>query len=194
MSIVSPDFPKARSGGFIGGRPLPLFHPIRKLYQARHDARGGRPMDETTQATRQPQPPPRTGVTMQRPTIVAGLYLANIVLGFSVFVGLVLAYVWRNDAESQEWERTHFTYLIRTFWIGLAVFMGMFVLWIAVMFGTVFGQAGQDQPPPPAFFFTFFGVIAAWLLGAVWFCIRCILSLVKAGDCKPMSKPRTWLF
>ena len=151
-------------------------------------------MDETAQAAPQRELPPRTGVTLQRPTIVGLLYLLNIFLGFSVFVGLVLAYVWRNDAEAQEWERTHFTYLIRTFWIGLAVFMGMFVLWIVLIFGTAFDQAGQDQPPRGDIFFVFFGAMLVWLLGAVWFCIRCILSLVKAGDCKPMPRPGTWLF
>ena len=154
-------------------------------------------MDETTQATRQPQPPPRAGVTMQRPTIVAALYLANIVLGFSVFVGLVLAYVWRNDAESQEWERTHFTYLIRTFWIGAAVFLLMFLLWFGAIFGLVFDQAlqgGHSDSPPAGFFLGFFGVILVWLLCAVWFFIRCILSLVRAADNKPMPNPGTWLF
>jgi uncharacterized membrane protein len=154
-------------------------------------------MDETTQATRQPQPAPRPGVTMQRPTIVAGLYLANIVLGFSVFVGLVLAYVWRNDPESQEWERSHFTYLIRTFWIGAAVFLAMFGLWFAAIFGIVMDQelqAGQADPPAAGFFLSFFGVILVWLLCAVWFFIRCILSLVRAADYKPMPNPGTWLF
>jgi uncharacterized membrane protein len=154
-------------------------------------------MDETTQAARQPQPPPRAGVTMQRPTMVGVLYLANIVLGFSVFVGLVLAYVWRRDPEAQEWERTHFTYLIRTFWIGAAVFLSMFVVWFAAIFGIVFDQelqAGQADQPPAGFFLGFFGVILVWLLCAVWFCIRCILSLVRAADYKPMPNPGTWLF
>jgi uncharacterized membrane protein len=151
-------------------------------------------MDETTQAARQQEPPPRTGLTVQRPTIVGLLYLLNIFVGFSVFVGLILAYVWRREADAQEWERTHYTYLIRTFWIGLAVFLGMFAVWIAVMFGVVFNQAGENQPPPAEFFSVFFLAILVWLLCAIWFCIRCILSLVKAGDCRPMPKPGTWLF
>lgn len=151
-------------------------------------------MDETAQAAPQPELPPRTGVTLQRPAIVGLLYLLNIFLGFSVFVGLVLAYVWRRDAETQEWERTHYTYLIRTFWIGLSVFMGMFVLWFVVMFGSIVAQSEQDQSLPPAFPLVFFLAILVWLLCAIWFCIRCILSLVKAGDCKPMPKPGTWLF
>ena len=153
-------------------------------------------MDETTQAMRQSQQAPRPGVTMQRPTIVAGLYLANILLGFSVFVGLVLVYVWRNDPEAQDWERTHFTYLIRTFWIGAAVFLVMFAFWFVAIFGIVIDQelAGQSDPPPAGFFLGFFGVILVWLLCAVWFFIRCILSLVRAADYKPMPRPQTWLF
>ena len=154
-------------------------------------------MDETTQATRQPQPPPRPGVTMQRPTIIGVLYLANIVLGISVFVGLVLAYVWRSDAEAQEWERTHFTYLIRTFWIGAAVFLGVFVLWFGALVGIVLEQelqGGQADPPPAGFLLGFFGVMLVGLLCAVWFWIRCILSLIRAADYKPMPNPGTWLF
>ena len=151
-------------------------------------------MDEGTQAARQQEPPPRTGVTLQRPVIVALLYLLNIFVGFSVFVGLVLAYVWRGEAETQAWEKTHYTYLIRTFWIGLAVFVGTFVLLIGSMVGLAFDQAGQSDPPEPGFFLGFFGVIGVWLASAVWFCIRCVLSLVKAGECKPMPRPRTWLF
>ena len=66
-------------------------------------------------------PEPDTGVTLYRPIIVAILYLANLFTGFSVLIGLILAYVWRNDRDVTEWEETHFTYLIRTFWIGFWV-------------------------------------------------------------------------
>ena len=151
-------------------------------------------MDEGTQAARQPEPPPRTGVTLQRPVIVALLYLLNIFVGFSVFVGLVLAYVWRGEAETQAWEKTHYTYLIRTFWIGAAVFVGTFVLLIATIFGVAIDQAGRSDQADPGFFLGFFGVIGVWLMSAAWFCIRCVLSLVKAGDGKPMPRPGTWLF
>jgi len=149
-------------------------------------------MDETAQAARQQELPPRTGVTIQRPVIVALLYLLNIFMGFSVFVGLVLAYVWRGEAESQEWERTHYTYLIRTFWIGLAVFLGVFALWFAVIAGSAMVRPAAE--PEPSFFLVFFAGFLVWGLLAVWFCTRCILSLVKSGDCKPMPRPGTLLF
>ena len=57
----------------------------------------------------------QTGVTFQRPAIVAGLYLATLILGLSVFVGLILAYVWRGENDGEPWEESHFTYLIRQF-------------------------------------------------------------------------------
>jgi uncharacterized membrane protein len=142
-------------------------------------------MDETTQSATQPGPPPRTGVTIQRPVVVGLLYLLNIFVGFAVFVGLVLADVWRRDADAEEWERTHHTYLIRTFWIGLAAFAAILVAWFAVMFVT--GMDAADQG------LGVFGAILAWLLVAVWFCVRCILSVMKAGEAKPMPRPRTWL-
>jgi uncharacterized membrane protein len=153
-------------------------------------------MDETTQgqvlqANSQAQ---AKGVTLMRPTIVALLYLLNIFLGFSVFVGLVLAYVWRNDETTQEWEKTHFTYLIRTFWIGFAISVAIFFTWTATVFGVALEYAGQSQPPPPGMFVTLFGGVLLFLATAVWFCIRCILSLVKTGDRKPMPNPGTWLF
>ena len=151
-------------------------------------------MDENTANTPQEDPAQATGVTLMRPTIVAALYLLNIFLGFSVFVGIVLAYVWRNDSARQQWEKTHFTYLIRTFWIGLAMMLVFFVAWFAAIFGIAFQNAGDGQPPSPAMFLTMFSGMGLFLLTAVWFCIRCILSLVKTGERKAMPKPETWLF
>ncbi len=133
-------------------------------------------------------------VMLYRPAIVSLLYMLNIFLGFSVFVGVILAYVWRGDGETQEWEKTHYTYLIRTFWIGLVVMVAVFVLWMGTFIGVVASQAGQNEPPPPWFFLVIFGVIPLWLLSAAWFFTRCILSMVRAGICQPMPKPKTWLF
>ena len=115
-------------------------------------------MDEAAQGTRQQEPLPRTGVTLQRPAIVGLLYLLNIFVGFSVFVGLVLAYVWRGETETQEWEKTHYTYLIRTFWIGLAVFLGAFVLLMSTIVGVTFDQAVQGKQAEPGFVVGVFGM------------------------------------
>lgn len=163
-------------------------------------------MDSTERQGTTPPPEPApdatgdTAVTMQRPVIIAILYLLNFVLGFSVLVGVILAYVWRAEARTQEWEKTHYTYLIRTFWIGFAIFVGTVFLWFATVFGTVFAnmehaaETGQQVAAPMAMFGSMFGMMALFLLSAAWFAVRCILSLVKAGDRQPMPRPKTWLF
>ncbi len=151
-------------------------------------------MDDTAGHAQARDPREAKAVTLYRPVIVAGLYLLNIVLGFSVFIGLILAYVWRGEEETLAWEQTHYTYLVRTFWIGVAVWAATACLF-AVSFGLVFGQGGGPEAvPPPGFFLTVFGAMIVWLLSAVWFFARSLLALVRAINCKPMPRPWTWLF
>ena len=91
---------------------------------------------EPQPATRQTDtatPPPATapqgqqqvtnsGFDFNQPTIISLLFLGSYFTGFSGLVGIVLAHVWQGD-NSEEWAASHFTYLIRTFWIGFAGFM-----------------------------------------------------------------------
>jgi len=151
-------------------------------------------MTDTAQNPQAEPPPPNNGVTLQRPLIVALLYLLNIFLGFSVFVGLVLAYIWRNEPDTQEWERTHYTYLIRTFWIGLVLLVAIFAVWMMMIFGIAISAGPKGHGAPPAgFFLGMFGGMALFLLSAVWFFIRSILSMVKSGNQQPMPRPETLL-
>lgn len=136
-----------------------------------------------------------TGLTLRRPAIVALLYLLNIVLGISVFVGLVLAYVWRGDREMQAWEESHYTYLIRTFWIGFVAWLALMTLFFVAVFGPMaMGGVAENAAPGAGFFIGFFGFFILGMVLAVWFCIRSVLSLVRAGDLQPIPNPRTWLF
>lgn len=149
--------------------------------------------------TPQPQPAGNTGVTMQRPFIIALLYLLNLVLGISAIVGVILAYVWRNEPETQEWEKTHYTYLIRTFWISFAVGVAFVMLWFGAVFGSILQaemtqQGGPNEPPPAMLFVGVLGGMLLLLLNVIWFSIRSVLSLAKAGSAKPMPKPKTWWF
>lgn len=45
------------------------------------------------------------------------LYLASLLTGITALAGLVIAYIYRG--RSPAWLRDHYTFLIRTFWIGL---------------------------------------------------------------------------
>jgi uncharacterized membrane protein len=49
--------------------------------------------------------------------IIYILYLVGLATGITALVGVVLAYVKRDEAP--EWLRTHYRFQIRTFWIGL---------------------------------------------------------------------------
>ncbi|MGB3166142.1 MAG: hypothetical protein WBA68_05120 [Alteraurantiacibacter sp.] len=146
-----------------------------------------------------PPPPHRfdTSVAMQRPLIVGLLYLLAIVTGVTAIVGVILAYIWRGEPEAQPWEQTHYTYLIRTFWIGLGISILFMTLFIGGMVaGAIVGEMGGARMgrPPIGFFVTFFGAMVLWLLATVWFVVRCVLSMVKSGRREPMPSPRTWMF
>jgi len=67
-----------------------------------------------------PPPPPATsgGFDMNRPTIISLLYLSSFVLGVTALIGVILAFVWKGEPH-EDWEATHYQYLINTFWIGL---------------------------------------------------------------------------
>lgn len=154
----------------------------------------------STENTPQNQPlppnptPPPTAITVSRPAIVVILYLLNFVVGFSVLVGVVLAYVWRREEATQDWERTHYTYLIRTFWIGLVICVVAMIAWFGTFFGVLAFSETHGDPPSPVFFTVVFGIIGLWLLAAAWFTTRCVMSLVRTGNQLPMPRPKTWMF
>ncbi|HEV8329955.1 MAG TPA: DUF4870 domain-containing protein [Steroidobacteraceae bacterium] len=83
--------------------------------------------------------------------IVYILYLVGLVTGITMVVGLVMAYIYRD--ESPEWLRTHYTAQIRMFWIGL-LYCFIAGLLIFVLIGVVL-----------------------YLVIAVWWIIRCIKGL-----------------
>ena len=119
-----------------------------------------------------PQPSPTTppttdsGFRFNRPTIISLLYLSTPLLGISGLIGLVLAYVWRNEPH-EDWEASHYAYLIRTFWIALAA-CAIGILLALVLVG-------------------FLLLLAVPVLVIV----RCVLSLVNAQKQAPMPNPLT---
>jgi uncharacterized membrane protein len=115
-----------------------------------------------------PNATPSGGFDMNRPTIISLLYLSSFILGITGLVGIVLAFVWKNEAH-EPWEATHYQYLINTFWLGLAGFVISFIL-MFVLIG----------------FLLIFAVSALII-------VRCVLSLIKAQKREPMPNPATWL-
>ena len=105
----------------------------------------------------------------EMPLIIYILYLSHFVpvIGWvASIVGLVLAYVERDTAP--EWLRSHYTFQIRTFWIGLLYFVVACVL-VVVLIGIPL-------------------LVAVW----VWFIVRCALGLSRLLRNEPYPTPLSW--
>ena len=105
-----------------------------------------------------------------KPNVINLLYALSFATAFSGIVGLVLCYVWRNDPDVEPWEKTHFQYQIRTFWLGFLGFViGTILIFILIGF-------------------------FVWVAVAVWTVVRCVMSFVQAQKGEPMPNPTTLLW
>ncbi|MCP1676220.1 putative membrane protein [Natronocella acetinitrilica] len=100
-------------------------------------------------------------------TIIYGLYVIGFFTGITALIGLVLAYVQRRDAP--EWLRSHYTYQIYTFWLGLAA-MVIGMLLSVVIIGFV--------------------VLVAWF---VWAVIRIVIGFSELHKGRPIPNPTALL-
>jgi uncharacterized membrane protein len=100
--------------------------------------------------------------------IVYALYLASFIVGITFLAGVVVAYVYRNDAG--DWLVSHYRFQIRTFWMfALFSIVGallalVFVGWFVLVFA------------------------------AVWLIVRCVIGIKRLGERKPIEDPASWLF
>ncbi|MBM3487206.1 MAG: hypothetical protein FJX67_11345 [Alphaproteobacteria bacterium] len=102
------------------------------------------------------------------PLIIYILYLLGFIVGITPLIGLVMAYVYRGDAAS--WQASHYTHLIRTFWIGLLV--GAVGALLAI-------------------------VLIGWIILvilAIWYVVRCIKGIKLASQEQPYPKTTAWGF
>lgn len=108
------------------------------------------------------------GENTTAPMSVYILYLVGMVVFLAALVGIVIAYVNRGDAP--EWMRGHYTFQIRTFWIGLA----------AALVGMVTSI-----------------ILIGWLVLAalaIWWIVRCVVGLKRLNERRPIDDPTTWLW
>lgn len=109
-----------------------------------------------------------TGDNMDGPKLVYILYFIGFVVGITALAGLIVAYLKRGEAGPNA--TTHFTFQIRTFWIGL-----------------LFSVIGAVT----TVIFIGFLIMAATV---VWALIRLIKGFMLASDDKPIPDPETWLW
>jgi uncharacterized membrane protein len=117
------------------------------------------------------------GVTEDKtmPAVCYALYLLAFATGITAIIGLIIAYSQRSTAGPAM--ETHYTFLIRTFWIGLIVMVGAGVLMGvgAVLSIILIG-------------FPIMAVAGLVMAGAsIWYGVRCIVGLVhlSRGDAYP---------
>ena len=96
------------------------------------------------------------------------LYLAGLIVGVTMLIGLVMAYVYRAGAPA--WLASHYRFQIRTFWIGLLY--------------SVIGLATS---------FIFIGFLVL-LFVLVWLIVRCVRGLKHLSAGEPYPTVEAWLW
>ena len=100
--------------------------------------------------------------------IVYILYLVSIAVGVTGLIGVIMAYVYRQDAP--DWVQSHYRFQIRTFWIGL-LYVLVGVALTAVLVG--------------------FLVLLFWV---IWLILRCVKGMQQIDANQPVSDELTWLW
>ncbi|MEM8878442.1 MAG: hypothetical protein AAGD23_11315 [Pseudomonadota bacterium] len=96
------------------------------------------------------------------------LYLCALLVGVTMIIGLVLAYM--NRCKAPDWLQTHYTFLIRTFWIGLIFFV--------ICFATSFILIG----------------LALFIVLFIWFIVRMLRGMQALGERAPVKNYTRWGF
>jgi len=99
--------------------------------------------------------------------LVYVLYLLGFVFGITPLIGVVIAYM--NRGKSEAWLDTHYTWAIRTFWIGIlygliAVLLMMLVIGFPLMIAI-----------------------------AVWLIVRVVKGLQAVGRRQAIADPQSWI-
>ncbi len=111
------------------------------------------------------------------PAVVYALYILGLFHGLTLFIGLIMAYVLRSGAGPAN--QTHYTWLIRTFWISL--------IWLAIGCGVMLVSF--------PFAFILIGIPFMWVGGMIclfawlWAIVRCIVGAVRLAEGQPVARP-----
>jgi uncharacterized membrane protein len=119
--------------------------------------------------TDQTPQPTSSGFDMNKATIISLLYIASFFVGVTGIVGVILAFVWKDEVAGT-WEESHLQFHIMTFVIGLIGSVIGIILSI-VLIG-----------------------IPLLIALAIWVLVRSIMALLKAQKQEPIADPKTWLF
>lgn len=116
------------------------------------------------------------------PMVAYVLYLLGFASGgLTLFIGLIIAYANRGAAGPRM--ETHYTFMIRTFWLSIAwaIIGGLLVLFGAPLMLVLVGI--------PVF------LLGLFICGAVgiWFAVRCVVGLMYLSRGEAYPRPMNWL-
>lgn len=100
--------------------------------------------------------------------IVYVLYLLVFVTGITMIIGVVMAYIYRDDAP--DWLRTHYDAQIRIFWVAL-------------LYSVIAGILT----------FVLIGILLYFVI-AVWWIVRCIKGLKSLDQKAAYPNYQSWAF
>ena len=96
------------------------------------------------------------------------LYFLGYITGITTLIGVMIAYLQNRSASSEL--RSHFTFQVKTFWIGLlSLFVGGILLYIGI------------------------GVLVL-LGGLLWSLIRNVKGILALNRNEPIENPESWMF
>ena len=113
-------------------------------------------------------------IAQEKPTtegtakIVYILYLAGLVFGVTGIIGVVMAYINKDDAP--DWLKSHYQFQIRTFWIGF----------LYVLIGIILS-------------FIFIGILVL-IFWVVWLIVRCVNGIKFLDQKEAPPNPTGWMF
>ena len=107
-------------------------------------------------------------VSIDTAKIVYILYLVGLAAGVTLLIGVVMAYVNRNEAP--DWLRSHYDFQIRTFWMGLLYCVIGFILMFVLIGFLVF------------------------LFWVVWLIMRVVKEFKDLEKRVPVPNAETWMF
>ncbi len=100
--------------------------------------------------------------------IIYILYLLIFIMPNLPLIGVIFGYIFENDAKTIL--KSHYQYLIRSFWIGL--------LYLIIAGATIFIVIG-------------FILIPLWV---IWWIIRMAKGIKSLTRNEPIANPKTWIF
>ena len=114
--------------------------------------------------------------------VVYALYLAGYVTaGLTTVVGLIMIYVLR--AQASDIARTHYRFLVRTFWLGM--------LWAAA--GWLLFIVGLPLTLILIGIPLLLLAKLVWVVTAIWYGVRCVAGLLAAMENRAYGTPESWL-